>query len=170
MRRTTPDSNPRVSRLIPVEWHEHSWAPPIRPMAAADPGSGVGTSRMPVRPRTAVRLNLRQFCSADFQVCGIAGFQTRWGHAIAALCRFGNRRPGPDGIGRNLRYADLLRVRPSDHEISGLTRTSQRDPMIGTSPYHGGRVRRPLPPPAGVRQNSSFVFRRPWQGTGNNPI
>ena len=58
------------------------------------------------RPRTASR-------SADFQVCCVAGFQTRWPsghrtrsrqptrHSLRRPCRFGNRRNSRFG---NLRY------------------------------------------------------------------
>ena len=54
-------------------------------------------------------------CSADYQVCCIAGFQTRERRSVSTPCRFGNRRYSRFG---NLRYASFARARQSNYEIS----------------------------------------------------
>jgi len=63
------------------------------------------------------RIFHRQPCTADFQVCCIAGFQTRERRAFSTPCRFGNRPYSRFG---NLRYAGFARLRQPNCEISGL--------------------------------------------------
>jgi len=46
MRRPQPNSIPCVRRLIPVEWHEHSWAHPVRPAVS---GTGQANRFGPIK-------------------------------------------------------------------------------------------------------------------------
>jgi len=69
------------------------------------------------------RILHRPSCSADFQVCCIAGFQTCERPGGSMPCRFGNRRPPNVGLAirlGNLRYLGFARAHRGGYEIFGL--------------------------------------------------
>ena len=80
-------------------------------------------ANMQINPTDSLaRLFHRRYCSADFPVCGIAGFQTRERRAVSTPCRFGNRRYSRFG---NLRHASFARVRQRNQQISTLAPMNQ---------------------------------------------
>jgi len=80
-------------------------------------------ANMQINPTDSLaRLFHRRYCSADFPVCGIAGFQTRKRRAVSTPCRFGNRRYSRFG---NLRHASFARIRQRNQQISTLAPMNQ---------------------------------------------
>jgi hypothetical protein len=94
-------------------------------------GAGAGGCPVVVQPVAAV--NTRQSRTADFQVCCIAGFQTRR-PSVSPMCprtitpsRFGNRRYSRLG---NLRYAGRLPARTADFQVCRIAGFQTRRPSV----------------------------------------